>query len=251
MESRPKAVFQQVQSVTLCKGFALRTQASDEQAIQAQLYRPGSGLAASNWLSNAPDGRAHCGAKPVAAAGAGRGGGHDDPDPPWQTPVDTAFVALGANLPGPCGSARATLEAAVTALAEDPDLALLARSAWVRSRPVPPSGQPDYINGVVWLRTRLAPTALLARLHEIEARFGRRRSVPNAARTLDLDILDHGGRCRAADPSLPHPRLTARAFVLVPLAEIAPTWRHPETGIAVHDLIAALPADQVVTHLPD
>ena len=91
------------------------------------------------------------------------------------------------------------------------------------------------------METQLAPDALMATLHAIEQRFGRVRGERNAPRTLDLDILDYEGRVEAGPPVLPHPRLDERAFVLVPLADIAPAWRHPVSGKSVAELIDALP----------
>ena len=83
----------------------------------------------------------------------------------------------------------------------------------------------------------------------VEAEFGRRRTVPNAARPIDLDLLDYHGEIAPSGPGraiLPHPRMIGRAFVLRPLADLAPDWRHPVTGQSIGELLAALPADQVV-----
>jgi 2-amino-4-hydroxy-6-hydroxymethyldihydropteridine diphosphokinase len=112
---------------------------------------------------------------------------------------------------------------------------------------VPPSDQPDYVNGVVAVETRLSPAALLARLHEIERAFGRERRIPNAARTLDLDLIAYHDRVTGPEegaPILPHPRLAERAFVLLPLQELAPGWRHPVSCVSIADLIRALPPGQ-------
>lgn len=143
------------------------------------------------------------------------------------------LVAIGANLRGPDGSAPLdTCRAAVRALDALPSYRVAAVSRWYSSAPVPPSGQPHYINGVARLaRTGEGPAdpaALLAALHAIEARFGRRRAEVNAARTLDLDLIDLDGLMREApDPVLPHPRAHLRAFVLLPLLDVAPDWVHP------------------------
>lgn len=157
------------------------------------------------------------------------------------------LVGLGANLPtARFGSPRAGCEAAVAAL-EAAGLRVIAHSRWYRSKPVPPSDQPDYVNGMVAIETALPPEALLAKLHEIERAFGRERRISNAARTLDLDLIafhncvSEGG---AGGPILPHPRMTERAFVLLPLQELAPDWRHPHSGMSIADLVRALPPGQ-------
>ncbi|MES2991116.1 MAG: 2-amino-4-hydroxy-6-hydroxymethyldihydropteridine diphosphokinase [Pseudomonadota bacterium] len=138
----------------------------------------------------------------------------------------TAYVALGANL----GDARAALDAAFLALTRLPGTALRAASSLYRTAPID-SGGPDYLNAVVQLDTTLAPHVLLAALHAIEAAHGRARPYRNAPRTLDLDLLLHG-RQRVDEPvlTLPHPRLHERAFVLRPLAEIAPDLLVPGHG---------------------
>nr|NIS40047.1 2-amino-4-hydroxy-6-hydroxymethyldihydropteridine diphosphokinase [Desulfuromonadales bacterium] len=152
------------------------------------------------------------------------------------------LIALGANLDHPrYGKPRTTLEAALQAL-QDYGVDILARSRWYRSAPVPPSGQPWYVNGVAAVETRLSPEELLAKLHEIEADFGRTRSERNEARVLDLDLLAYDERVSAPgeSPILPHPRLAERAFVVLPLAEVAPGWRHPVSGASVEQLTARL-----------
>ncbi len=161
------------------------------------------------------------------------------------------LVAIGANLPGPDGMApRLTCERALAEIGHLPGLALVAVSPWYETAPVPPSGQPPYINGVARLAGRIAPETLLAALQAIEARFGRVRGAANAARTLDLDIIDLDGLRRAApDPILPHPRAHERGFVLAPLADVAPDWRHPVLGADAAALLAALPA-QGIRRLP-
>ena len=157
------------------------------------------------------------------------------------------LVAIGANLPGAEGQTPlATCRAAAEALGRLPGLRLLAVSRWYATAAVPPSGQPDYVNGVARLQGEADPAWLLAQLMAIEAAAGRRRSVPNAARTLDLDLIAMGALQRAApDPVLPHPRAHRRAFVLVPLADVAPNWRHPLLHQSVAELIAALPPQRI------
>jgi 2-amino-4-hydroxy-6-hydroxymethyldihydropteridine diphosphokinase len=151
------------------------------------------------------------------------------------------LLGLGANLRSAIGPPEATLAAALDALAGE-GVRLARRSPWYRSAPVPESAQPWYVNGVALVLTDRQPADLLALLHGIEARFGRVRGEPNAARPLDLDLLDYEGRLSAAGetPVLPHPRLHRRAFVLLPLRDVAPGWRHPRLGRTAAELIAAL-----------
>ena len=147
----------------------------------------------------------------------------------------TILVALGANLPGPGGRAPVeTCRWAVARLGALPGISVDERSGWYRSAPVPPSGQPDFVNGAVRLQGDVTPEAMLAALHAIEAEAGRARSVPNAARTLDLELLAVDG-LELDTPGLvvPHPRLHLRPFVLAPLAEIAGEWVHPRLGQSV------------------
>lgn len=154
------------------------------------------------------------------------------------------LIGLGANLPSAAGPPQATLEAALARL-EAAGVRVVARSRWYRTAPVPVSDQPWFVNGIAGIETALAPTALLALLRQVERDFGRERTVPNAARTLDLDIIDYDGKIEnSTELVLPHPRMQERAFVLLPLAEVAPNWRHPTSGKAVENLISALPGDQ-------
>lgn len=149
-------------------------------------------------------------------------------------------VAIGANLPDALGrNALGTCRWAAAALGGLPGLELRRLSRWYASRPVPDLDQPDYVNGVALLAGDISPEDLLARLHGIEAAAGRVRSVPNAARTLDLDLIAHGDLVRPgpAAPVLPHPRMHLRAFVLAPLRDVAPGWRHPVLGVTVEDLL--------------
>lgn len=149
------------------------------------------------------------------------------------------YIALGANVPGPAGSPRATLEAALARL-EAAGVKIARRSRWYRSPAWPDPADPEFVNAVAEVETALTPPALLALLHEVEAALGRIRAAANAPRAIDLDLLDHRGAVEAGPPALPHPRLHRRAFVLLPLAEIAPGWRHPVSRRAIGDLIAAL-----------
>lgn len=160
------------------------------------------------------------------------------------------LVALGANLPGRYASPAAAIEAAFAAL-DHGATRVAARSRVYESPPWPqPSTQPWYANAVARIDTALGPEALLAHLHGLEREFGRVRGALNAARTLDLDLIDYDGKVQDGSPTLPHPRMADRAFVLYPLAEIAPDWRHPVLDRPISGLIAALPADTVCRPLP-
>ena len=136
-----------------------------------------------------------------------------------RTATVEAFVALGANLENPLQQVRQ----AISELAAIEHTHVLAVSSLYRTAPVGYAGQPDFINAVAKLQTGLSPHELLDALHVIENRHGRRRSVRNAPRTLDLDLLLYGTRVVHEEGlTLPHPRMHERAFVLMPLAEIAP-----------------------------
>jgi 2-amino-4-hydroxy-6-hydroxymethyldihydropteridine diphosphokinase len=145
-------------------------------------------------------------------------------------------------------------ETGEAALAGLPDIgaALRSRSSWYASEPVPASDQPWFVNAVAEVTTDLPPDALLARLLVLETHFGRARSVRDAARTLDLDLLDYDSvERKAPDLVLPHPRLHERRFVLLPLSEIAPGWRHPRLGLTAAELMARLPPGQAIRRLDD
>ncbi len=152
-----------------------------------------------------------------------------------------AYIALGANIAGPHGAPASAVAAAIIRIRNLGTVS--AQSRLYRSPAWPDPRDPEFINAVIALRTDLAPDILLTGLHRIEADFGRVRGTPNAPRTLDLDIIDYDGRISGIGetPILPHPRLADRAFVVLPLAEIAPGWRHPVTGVGIEDLVAALP----------
>ena len=156
------------------------------------------------------------------------------------------LVALGANLDHPrFGQPRQTLEAALAAL-QHRKVSVVACSRWFRSAPVPRSDQPWFVNGVASVATDLPPARLMALLHEIEAEFGRTRQRRNEARVLDLDLIAYHDRVSGPDesPVLPHPRLAERAFVVLPLVDLAPDWRHPVSGLSAAELAGALdPAD--------
>lgn len=154
------------------------------------------------------------------------------------------LLGLGANLPSAAGSPLETLESALKKLSEA-GVRVVARSRWYRTAPVPASDQPWFINGVVSIETGLKPKELLELLQDVERSFGRRRGIRNEARSLDLDLIDYEGQVGdGPDLVLPHPRMNERAFVLLPLAEIAPDWCHPRLKKTVSALIEALPPGQ-------
>jgi 2-amino-4-hydroxy-6-hydroxymethyldihydropteridine diphosphokinase len=161
------------------------------------------------------------------------------------------LIGIGGNLASPqFGPPLDTLAAAMVAL-EAEGIRIATRSAWYRTEPVPRSDQPLFVNAVASLITGLAARDLLAVLQVVEGQFGRVRRERNAARVLDLDLLDYQGQeIDTASLVLPHPRLHRRRFVLVPLAEIAPEWRHPLSGLTAEQLLSRLTAQQPVERLP-
>ncbi len=147
-------------------------------------------------------------------------------------------MALGSNLAGAYGSPEALLEAALARFPEA-GLRVLKRSGWWRSAAWPDPRQPDYRNGIALVEASGAPEAVLSALLALEGQFGRRRGEPNAARVLDLDLIAYGRRVTDAPGLiLPHPRAHERLFVMGPLAEVAPKWRHPVLGRTAAELAA-------------
>ena len=124
---------------------------------------------------------------------------------------------------------------------------IIGRSRLWKTAPVPISDQPWFYNAAVTVETALSPAELLARLHAIEAIFGRQRRVVNEARTLDLDLLDYAGRIQSGPPILPHPRMTERAFVLLPIKDIAPDWTDPVSGKDLAALLKTIPPEQLAS----
>ncbi len=149
------------------------------------------------------------------------------------------IVALGSNLPGDHPSSEALLEAALS-LFPQAGLPLLARSRWWSSAAWPDPKGNEYRNGVAIVETNQPASEVLEALFAIERSFGRIRELPNAPRTLDLDLIAYG-RANTAETGLilPHPRAHERMFVMGPLAEIAPDWRHPLSGQTAIVLAAA------------
>lgn len=184
---------------------------------------------------------------------------------PHHKAVRTALVALGGNLDGPAGQPADGLMAACQALAGISGTSLRAISRFYRSAAFPAGSGPDFVNACAVLHSTLPPAQLLTALHGVEARLGRVRNRRWGARTVDLDLIAmEDAVCpdiatqtawqalnleqqmsRSPDQViLPHPRMQDRAFVLVPLADIAPRWRHPVSGLNVMEMLAKRPADE-------
>jgi 2-amino-4-hydroxy-6-hydroxymethyldihydropteridine diphosphokinase len=161
-----------------------------------------------------------------------------------QTKIESGFmilIALGSSVPSHAGDPVRTLQAALAHL-RDNGVTPVAVSRFYRTPAWPDPRDPEFVNAVARVMTELSPAELIAALHDVEAHFGRVRAARNAPRTLDLDILDYDGRIEDGPPVLPHPRMETRAFVLVPLRDVAPDWRHPISGASVTALLDALPA---------
>lgn len=172
-----------------------------------------------------------------------------------------AHVALGSNATSSSGLPQITLQQAKKAISSD-SVKVLAESRFFHSPAFPKGNGPDYVNAAITIETTLSAGALLTFLHSIETKFERVRDARWGTRTVDLDLLDFGGQI-APDLAtvaqwidlpleqqmihppeqllLPHPRMQDRAFVLIPLADIAPTWVHPMSGKSVQELLLALP----------
>lgn len=145
-------------------------------------------------------------------------------------------IALGSNL----GDSRAILEAAILTLAQTPNITLQTHSSWYQTAPVGPP-QPDYLNGCALLQVQLTPQKLLATVLGVEKQFGRVRRQRWGPRTLDIDLLLFDDLILETPLlQIPHPHMRERAFVLVPLAEIAPDWIEPVSGVAIAELVNRL-----------
>jgi 2-amino-4-hydroxy-6-hydroxymethyldihydropteridine diphosphokinase len=152
------------------------------------------------------------------------------------------LIALGANLPSRAGAPELTLGATLAAIRRR-GVGTGPVSHFYRTPAWPEPVDPWFVNAAAGLTTRLGPLQLLELLHDVETEFGRNRSGEakrNAPRALDIDLLDYHGVIQSGPPELPHPRIAERAFVLVPLRDVAPKWTHPVSGKCVSDLIAAL-----------
>lgn len=175
-----------------------------------------------------------------------------------------ALIALGANLTSPVGPPRDTLCAAIADLS-GPEKPIRATSEFYATPCFPPGSGPDYVNAAVLMAWTGSPEALLDRLHQVEAKYARRRDERWGMRTLDLDLIAFGTAVmpdenvqskwrdlpldmqKTSAPDhlvLPHPRVQDRAFVLVPLMDIAADWRHPVTGLTIKDMHDSLPASE-------
>lgn len=158
-----------------------------------------------------------------------------------------ALIALGANLPSIHGTPKDGIKIAAKIAANKIGDSLVLSSLWWGA-PVPASNQPWYVNAAMSVETDRAPKEIMSILHEIEREFGRIRSEnQNDARQMDLDLLDYDGMIlnERGGLILPHPRMAHRDFVLKPLAQIAPKWRHPKSGESIQDLLSALPESKL------
>jgi 2-amino-4-hydroxy-6-hydroxymethyldihydropteridine diphosphokinase len=160
------------------------------------------------------------------------------------------LIALGGNLPSRAGQPADTLKRALGEL-ERQGVEIREVSAFYETPAWPDPAAPAFVNAVAAVKTGLQPVELLMLLHGLETDFGRLRSASNAPRTLDLDLLDYDGRVMAEPQlTLPHPRMATRSFVLVPLRDVAPGWRHPVTGQGLAELLAAMPDQDGPKKLP-
>jgi 2-amino-4-hydroxy-6-hydroxymethyldihydropteridine diphosphokinase len=162
------------------------------------------------------------------------------------------LIGLGGNIDSPVGPPRQTCVEALARL-EHAGVGIRGRSPWYQTAPIPVSDQPWFTNAVAELETDRSPQDLLELLHVVEQGLQRVRGAPNGARTLDLDLLAYRGLVRGTDvspPILPHPRLHQRAFVLFPLCDLVPGWRHPVLGVTAAELARRLPSGQQAGRLP-
>ncbi len=161
------------------------------------------------------------------------------------------LIGLGSNMTGPWGTPRDCVGRALQVLDEQP-FKLLRASALIETTPYGKQDQPAYINAVARIKTRLPALVLLQALRSMERSAGRERRERWGERTLDLDILDYDGvvlgegveQSVDAELVLPHPAIAEREFVLAPIVEIAPRWKHPVTGMTARKMLAALNTDK-------
>jgi 2-amino-4-hydroxy-6-hydroxymethyldihydropteridine diphosphokinase len=157
------------------------------------------------------------------------------------------LIALGSNIIGPWGTPEQTVRRAVDEMPAH-NIRVLRLSRLLITAPYGIKDQPDFVNAAMTVATNHSPEELMQELHEIEHAAGRKRELKWGPRTLDLDLLDYDGLIRAPEKArqqltLPHPEIAARSFVLQPLLEIAPEWRHPVTGLSVSAMLEALKTD--------
>ena len=152
------------------------------------------------------------------------------------------LIALGANLPTHAGAPAFTLRAALASLAKN-GVIVRAVSTFYRTPAWPDPRDPAFVNAVARIETELSPVKLMELLQSTETAFGRARGARNAPRTLDLDVLDYNSRVEEGPPILPHPRIAGRAFVLIPLRDVAPEWCDPVSGKSIVQLMDELAAD--------
>ena len=162
---------------------------------------------------------------------------------------ESIIVALGGNLADGASALRDRLEAALAAL-PDEGLRVVQRSRFWRSAAWPDPSDPAFLNAVALVDTLLDPAQTMAALHRVEALFGRRQTGLNAPRTLDLDLIAFGRRICSGPLVLPHPRAAERMFVMGPLAELAPDWRHPVSGLRAANLAMSAPVGRDAAPLP-
>ncbi|MEA5580658.1 2-amino-4-hydroxy-6-hydroxymethyldihydropteridine diphosphokinase [Nodularia harveyana UHCC-0300] len=156
--------------------------------------------------------------------------------------VATCAIALGGNI----GDSYQILEAAIKTLAHTPGIKLQGKSSWYRTKPVGPP-QPDYLNGCAILQVEMSPDLLLETLLATEQKFGRVRQQRWGERSLDLDLLLYDDLIiDTPHLQIPHPRMVERAFVLIPLAEIAPAWVEPVSGCLIQDLVKNVDCSDVL-----
>ena len=163
--------------------------------------------------------------------------------------TNSAFISLGSNLKRDNKlSLKENLEIILKTFPKN-SIFVKKISNWYESEPVPPSSQPWFINSVVKVSTNKAPEELLCKLHEIENFFGRKRSILNASRTIDLDLIDFQSLIKNDSLILPHPRMHLRLFVLLPLQDVEPNWVHPIFKQSIKELLTNYTSDQKIRKL--
>ncbi len=159
------------------------------------------------------------------------------------------FIGIGSNLTSDNYNSKLDACRGSIELLRRNNIEISSQSSWYETLPIPASSQSNFINGVISVKTHLDSSHLLDLLLTIEAQMGRKRGVKNAARIIDLDLIAYN--CEIVETetlTLPHPRLSQRAFVVRPIAEIAPDWRHPVLGLKINEVLTTL-SDQKITRL--